>query len=93
MGTNVKRKLLVHLMHFNFIKTYVVHHSLTGGQAVEANSDRGVLHWVATVQTAQHRLNRVAFGLLDVDNDLLFQLHRFKLQATFWNIKVLLSSA
>ena len=50
---------------------------------MEANGDRSGPHWVATVQTAQHRLNRVAFGLLAIDNHLLLQLHRFKFQATF----------
>lgn len=62
----------------------VVHCRLTGGHAVEASGDGCGPHWVAASQAAQHRLNRVAFGLLAVNNHLLLQLHGFKLNATSW---------
>ena len=48
---------------------------LTNRQAVEANGDRGGLDWDAAREATQHRLNRVAVGLLSVDHDLFLQLH------------------
>lgn len=57
---------------------------LTSRNAVEANSDGGGSHWHAAGQTAQHRLNRVAFRFLAMDGNLLLQLHRFKLHVTLW---------
>lgn len=65
-----------------FSKT-VVHYRLTDGQAVETDGDGGGPHWEASRQTAQHRLNRVAFGLPVINNHLLLQLHRLELHETF----------
>lgn len=53
-------------------------------QAVVADGDGGGSHGHAAGQTAQHGLDRVAFGLLAVDVDLLLQLHGLKLHETFW---------
>lgn len=51
---------------------------LTGGHTVETNIDRRSLHNEAAGQAAQHRFNRVASGLLAVDDHLPLHLHRFK---------------
>lgn len=45
-----------------------------------ANLDRGGPHWGAARLAAQHRLHRVALGLLAVEGDLLVQLDRFSRQ-------------
>lgn len=54
---------------------------LTGGHAVETNIDSRGLHSEAAGQAAQHRLNRVASGLVAVDDHLPLHPHRFKPQA------------
>lgn len=54
---------------------------LTSGHAVEADIDGGGLHGEAAGQAAQHRLNRVASGLMAVDDHLPLHLHGFKPQA------------
>lgn len=54
---------------------------LTSSNAVEASSDRGGLHREAAGQAAQHRLNGETFRFLAVDDHLLFQLYRFKLDS------------
>lgn len=57
---------------------------LTSRHAVEANINSGGPHWHAAGQAAQHRLNRVAFGVLALEVHLLVQLYRFKLHVTLW---------
>lgn len=52
---------------------------LTSRDAVEANSNGGGLDREAAGQAAQHRLNRITFGLLAMEVYLFLQLHRFKL--------------
>lgn len=49
---------------------------------MEANSDSSGLHREAARQAAQHRLNRVAFGFLAMEDHLLLHWHRFKLHTT-----------
>lgn len=50
---------------------------LTGGHAVETNIDSHGLHSEAAGQAAQHGLNRVASGLMAVDDHLPLHPHRF----------------
>lgn len=57
---------------------------LTDGQAVIANSDSSCPHWHTAGQAAQHRLNRVALGLMTMEDHLLLQLHRFKVHVALW---------
>lgn len=49
-----------------------------------ADLNRGGPHWSAARLTAQHRLHRVAFGLLAIERDLLVQLDRFSRQVALW---------
>lgn len=51
---------------------------LTSGHTVETNIDSRGLHSEAAGQAAQHRLNRVASGLMAVDDHLPPHLRRFK---------------
>lgn len=49
-----------------------------------ANSDSSCPHWHTAGQAAQHRLNRVALGLMTMEDHLLLQLHRFKVHVALW---------
>lgn len=64
--------------------SYLVFLSLTGGHTVEANINGGGSHWSTLRQAAQHRLHRVAFGVLAVEGNLLVQLHRLNLHVALW---------
>lgn len=58
--------------------------SLTSRHTVVANLDSGGPHWSAARLTAQHRLHRVALGLLAMESDLLVQLDGFSRQVALW---------